>query len=622
MRTGERQFMSDPRVDAGAPLTASPVTTTDNPFIQSLSEYHPMVDGKGPIQMPPSMLSAMKTEWMKRELEVHESEFVEYEGITVMVCTWNVDGTMEPGNMDTWFSARSPLLPDFVFVGLQEVDQSTQAYLYEGAAKEEFWNKSLLDAIHQAYPNHQYARVASRLYVGIYGALFIRQELVPQVSHVSTAFSACGLMGIVGNKGAVSIRLRLHSDYLCFVSAHLAAHVPAVQRRNQDAAEIAKRTLFNASPSLPPAGYGTVAEALMREYRAMPGPAGIWDSSVLLWAGDLNYRIPFDPELVRDLVSEGLYSDLLAHDQLLTERAKGRSIWGEFEEAPIRFPPTFKYDPGTDHFDSSEKNRAPAWCDRILFRRSDNVQCVEYDSVPALQASDHKPIRGLFRTKVRKIVKGRFEETYERLLKKLDQLENELIPVTQLQAHQIDVGNLAFLRTLRSSIEILNIGQVACQFHFVPSSPEGLLLSQPWIKMRPSHGILLPGESQAIDFFFQINSLTCSQYNDKLIGELHHLEDILVIHVEGGRDHFVHITGSFRCTPFCRPLSEISLTADITDPVTGGTRPFRKVPETVWLLIDFILKHGVATVTNILGVACTDEIVGGAVHGFRWARRT
>jgi len=50
--------------------------------------------------------------------------------------------------------------------------------------------------------------------------------------------------------------------------------------------------------------------------------------------------------------------------------AAGR-VFRHLHEAPIRFAPTYKFDKGevSPHaYDSSEKQRVPAWCDRVLFR--------------------------------------------------------------------------------------------------------------------------------------------------------------------------------------------------------------------------------------------------------------
>lgn len=45
------------------------------------------------------------------------------------------------------------------------------------------------------------------------------------------------------------------------------------------------------------------------------------------------------------------------------------SILSKFYEGPLNFDPTYKYDKNCNIYDTSKKNRIPAWCDRILFCR-------------------------------------------------------------------------------------------------------------------------------------------------------------------------------------------------------------------------------------------------------------
>lgn len=62
-------------------------------------------------------------------------------------------------------------------------------------------------------------------------------------------------------------------------------------------------------------------------------------------------------------------SSLLPHDQLLLQMQTGKAFHEGWQEGSIQFLPTYKYDVGSiGEFDSSEKQRGPSWCDRILFR--------------------------------------------------------------------------------------------------------------------------------------------------------------------------------------------------------------------------------------------------------------
>lgn len=74
--------------------------------------------------------------------------------------------------------------------------------------------------------------------------------------------------------------------------------------------------------------------------------------SQIYWLGDLNYRITeMDVIVAKHHIAEGNYASALMCDQLGQQRKMGRVFHG-FHEAEINFKPTYKYDPGTDNWDS------------------------------------------------------------------------------------------------------------------------------------------------------------------------------------------------------------------------------------------------------------------------------
>lgn len=104
-----------------------------------------------------------------------------------------------------------------------------------------------------------------------------------------------------------------------------------------------------------------------------------------------------DIQLSKSLLAAGKFAQVLKHDQL-EEGKKGGKIFQDFVEGPITFLPTYKYDLGSNDWDSSQRMRAPAWCDRIMYKghKGGKVEQVEYTSHQKYMLSDHKPVSSTY----------------------------------------------------------------------------------------------------------------------------------------------------------------------------------------------------------------------------------
>ena len=76
---------------------------------------------------------------------------------------------------------------------------------------------------------------------------------------------------------------------------------------------------------------------------------------MIFWIGDLNYRVQTSPEMTFEVIKAHAdnfqWQTLLKHDQLLNEMKRKNVFW-DFTEKAIDFKPTYKYDPGTNDWDS------------------------------------------------------------------------------------------------------------------------------------------------------------------------------------------------------------------------------------------------------------------------------
>lgn len=86
-------------------------------------------------------------------------------------------------------------------------------------------------------------------------------------------------------------------------------------------------------------------------------------------------------------------------------------------EPPLNFRPTYKYDIGSNEYDTGRKQRIPSWTDRILYMEHPSVTCLAYNSVDDIMTSDHRPVYASFLIQFHSFVS-------------LDEQQNAVVPNT------------------------------------------------------------------------------------------------------------------------------------------------------------------------------------------------
>ncbi|RDL40477.1 uncharacterized protein BP5553_00456 [Venustampulla echinocandica] len=630
-------------------------------------------------------------------------------------------------------------------LGLQEVVDLSSAREYVGRVYTDTgpmakWRKALSDALPAGY-----VLITEEQLSGLLLLVFASPTVAPTVSSVSTVSVGTGIMGYLGNKGAVTTRILLgETTRMVFVNSHLASGSdPAhLDRRCWDVAQILQRTRFD------PINFAGVLEDTQD---------GIGDEDFAFWFGDLNFRLDGlpgddirrllmlhtkgeygvgedsrnkiddelgegrDPIVIRSVESDdeseedsdpptsgsfdpgddsssntlpdpddfvqdpsqdpaslqATLDSLLPHDQLRHMQKKKKAFHDGWREGPITFLPTYKYDVGSmGIFDSSEKKRAPSWCDRILYRTRkdkleyegkaqedalarikdeemkargidqasededvlfdynpdedgleepatnneydeyneeeadhpddvltkegyvDRVHLYAYTSHQRVLSSDHKPLDAAFTVEYDAVVPELKARIHQEVARELDRAENEGRPgitVVVDRSHEadnnsqpdapgsrppsvsipdcIDFGKVAYLQRKTRSLTIANTSQVPATFFFAdkPSitgeedsiAPSWLSVyfvnpemdaGTPTLEQAKKEVTLEPGDAinVSLDVFVDDISLVRSLN----AGEMH-LDDVLILRVTDGRDHFIPVRGTWLQSCFGRSVDEL-----------------------------------------------------------------
>ncbi|XP_043292248.1 phosphatidylinositol 4,5-bisphosphate 5-phosphatase A isoform X2 [Cervus canadensis] len=308
-------------------------------------------------------------------------------GFWITVVTWNVGTAMPPDDVTSLLHLGSTSddsdRADMIAIGLQEVNSMINKRLKDALFTDQ-WSELFMDALGP----FNFVLVSTVRMQGVILLLFAKYYHLPFLRDVQTDRTRTGLGGYWGNKGGVSVRLAAFGHMLCFLNCHLPAHMDKAEQRKDNFQTILSLQQFQG-----------------------PGAQGILDHDLVFWFGDLNFRIEsYDLHFVKLAIDSEQLHQLWEKDQLNMAKNTWPILKG-FQEGPLNFAPTFKFDVGTNKYDTSAKKRKPAWTDRILWkvkapgggpspsgRESHRLQVTQYSYRSHMEytVSDHKPVAAQF----------------------------------------------------------------------------------------------------------------------------------------------------------------------------------------------------------------------------------
>ncbi|RKP15104.1 Endonuclease/exonuclease/phosphatase, partial [Piptocephalis cylindrospora] len=370
-------------MDAGKSVSRMYLGNVSDPAKQEAVDY---LLGKAPGQRSIRVWDETR-EAIGDALSARADEYSDWERVRLFVGTFNVNGRLPSTSLADWLHA----LPQMVVIGIQEIVELTASQIVASdPAKKAEWERCILRCLNERiiHESEQYVLLRSGQLVGTALTIFAQRSEVGRIRRVEFAKVKTGLGGMTGNKGAVATRLEWGDTSFCFVSAHLASGMDVLDQRNNEYRSISSWLEFSRGRKID-------------------------DHTNIIWCGDFNYRIQGENSLVRSLALSKKFAELYQVDQLRRSKQAGMVFQG-YTELPLTFPPTYRYNLGSDEYDTSEKFRIPAWTDRILYRegrgrelegvqmdiKGGKLQQESYDAIQSIRISDHRPVRGVFTTEI------------------------------------------------------------------------------------------------------------------------------------------------------------------------------------------------------------------------------
>ncbi|KRX11057.1 Endonuclease/exonuclease/phosphatase [Pseudocohnilembus persalinus] len=342
------------------------------------------------------------------QLKKQVKDFCDFKPISVYVTSWNMNGKIPKlgsNLMLNLFKFEGELNPDIVVIGLQEMVKLNTKNVIMTNNNDKITNQWKMELQNSLKLVDDYVMISERDLVGIYIIVFVKSSIKQNVSKIESCEIKTGYMGgTFGNKGGCLVRMKVHDSSFCFICCHLDSGQSKIQERLQSIQEIHQK------------GFGSQR----KEFHFS-------ELDYCVFFGDMNFRLKENNLTVRQKLSlaksyehkgeheksQRIINDLLEHDQLI-EILRGtstNSVLRFYKEDQIKFQPTYKYDLGTDVYDTSKKFRTPSWTDRILLKPARDLKwkIKFYKRFERLE-SDHRPIGAYYQLQVKIIDQSKLDE--------------------------------------------------------------------------------------------------------------------------------------------------------------------------------------------------------------------
>eukprot|EP01114_Cavostelium_apophysatum_P016387 TRINITY_DN4645_c0_g1_i2.p1 TRINITY_DN4645_c0_g1~~TRINITY_DN4645_c0_g1_i2.p1 ORF type:complete len:1277 (-),score=332.30 TRINITY_DN4645_c0_g1_i2:65-3436(-) len=292
--------------------------------------------------------------------------------IKIFTGTFNIGGAA-PSALDSFLMSNPPF--DLIAIGVQEGKWKKDSDDKTTTEKSDMTNYSSLLRYHIGSEFEVISDV-SMWEIGL--IVLCHKKHFNSIVNVETATKPTGFANVCGNKGGVGISFRFGDTSFCIINSHLPARAERILNRNQDFKDLVDGL-----------DLGLKKVDLANQFNHF------------IWLGDLNYRLDISRGKILHLIEMQHWHALLKDDQLAKEKSAHRTF-SFFEEGPITFMPTYRYERGVNEWSKKKLQNVPSYCDRILWKSlpGSKLHQHEYRCADTIMTSDHRPVLSTFSTTV------------------------------------------------------------------------------------------------------------------------------------------------------------------------------------------------------------------------------